>query len=783
MKLFRLSIVLFIFFQISYSTAQPFFKWNDSIPVKINGSYVANPWAGGLNFIQVSEIDMNMDGIKDLFVFDRTGNKIRTYINKGTANAVDYRYDPQYESKFPNLHDWALLRDYNCDGKEDIFSYSDIGGGFKVYKNTSTIANGLQFTLVTPLQFSVYNPPNNSSSYNLYISSVDIPSIEDIDNDGDLDIITFAITGTYMEYHQNKSMELFGTCDSLKFEMKNRCWGYAAESPYSNVFSLHDTCFGNVPNPEFPTENTDATQRGADRHSGSCELCLDLDGDGDKDIVVGGVSYDNLTMVGNGGTIHNASMNTIDAAFPSNNSNTAAVNLTLFPCAYYVDVNNDSVKDLIVSPNAPNVSENFNSVVYYKNTGTNSSPVFQFQQSNLFQDNMIEVGEGAYPVLFDYDNDGLKDLFIGNYGYFRLDTLYTTDTAGNIHSYVTSVYNSQIAQFKNIGTAALPKFELITRDYESLSTLGIKNMIPAFGDLDGDGDADMMIGDYYGRLYYFENIASAGATANFVLSIPTFKNSNHRIIDVGDYAAPQIIDIDNDGKNDIIIGGRNGKIAYYHHIGSSTSSTPLMDSVTNFLGNVNVSQHGYPIGYSYPFCFKQNGVTKLLIGADDGYLHLYDHIDGNLNGNFSLVDTTYEHVFQGTHTAPTGADLDNDGYMDLIVGNYEGGVSYYKGVSSDEVSVNNIDNSIHWNFNLFPNPANNSITIKVSNDNNNNYSYTIDLYTVLGQLVVSQKIINNSITLNTQNLSQGIYICKVSESNASGIIKTGGLIKRIVIEH
>jgi hypothetical protein len=746
--------------------AQPFFKWDDSIGVKVNGSYIANPWAGGLNFVQVSDIDMNMDGIKDLFVFDRTGNKIRTYINKGTANAVNYKYDPQYETKFPYLHDWALLKDYNCDGKEDIFT--SVSGGFAIYKNTSNAINGLQFTLVTPLQYSEYNPgtpPPYNNIINLYVSSVDIPAIVDVDNDGDLDIITFGIFGTYMEYHQNQSMELFGTCDSLKFKMRNRCWGYATEDAYSNIFTLHDTCYQNVPNPELPTDNTDDAQRSVDRHSGSCTLCLDLDGDGDKDIVVGGVSYDNLTMVSNGGTIHNARMNAVDVAFPSNNSSTTAVELTVFPCAYYVDVNNDNVKDLIVSPNAPNVSENFNSMVYYKNTGTNSAPVFQFQQSNLLQDNMIEVGEGAYPVLFDYDNDGLKDLFIGNYGYFT-----------------TGVYRTAIAQFKNIGTATFPKFELITRDYDSLSTLGIKNMIPAFGDLDGDGDADMMIGDYYGRLYYFENTATAGTTANFVLSIPTFKNANHRIIDVGDFAAPQIIDIDNDGKNDLIIGGRNGKIAYYHHIGSATSSTPLMDSVTHFFGNVNVCQHGYPIGYSYPFCFKQNGVTKLLIGADDGYLHMYDNIDGNLSGNFSLVDSTYEHIFQGTHTSPTGADIDNDGYMDLIVGNYEGGVSYYKGGPTDVASVDNIDNSIHWGFNLFPNPANNSITVKVNNDNGNS-SYTVDLYTVLGQLVVSQKIINNSITLNTQNLSQGIYICKVSETNASRTITTGDLIKRLIIQH
>lgn len=777
MKLFHRFILFFVLLQTTIVNAQPYFQWNDSIEVKIGGNYMANPWAGGLNFVQVSEIDLNMDGIKDLFVFDRTGNKVRTFINKGTANTVDYKYAPQYESKFPRLQDWALLKDYNCDGKEDIFCH--VTGGFAVYKNISDSFNGLQFALVVPLQYAQYYP--NQPLINLYVSSVDLPAIADIDNDGDLDIITFGITGTYMEYHQNQSMELYGTCDSLTFKVKNFCWGYAAENAYTNIFSLHDTCFNNIPNPGIAVNNTDGEQREPVRHSGSCQLCLDLDGDTDQDLVVGGISYNNLTSVINGGTPLSSSMIAVDPTFPSNDTNTSAVDITSFPCGYYVDVNSDGAKDLIVSPQSPNASEDFSSVIYYKNIGTTSFPVFQFQQSNLLQDNMIEVGEGAYPVFFDYDNDGLKDLFIGNFGYFA-----------------TTGFSHQIAQFKNIGTSTLPEFELITRDYAQLSSFGITNMVPAFGDLDADGDADMMIGGFDGKLQYFENDALPGATANFVLSQSNFKNSNNRVIDIGDFAAPQITDVDNDGKNDLVVGGRNGKIAYYHHIGSGTTTVPLMDSITHFFGKIKVNLPGYVTGYSHPFLFKQNNITKLLVGEESGYLRLYDNMDGNLTGGFSLVDSTYENIFQGTRTTPSGADIDNDGYMDMIIGNYQGGVSYYKGVSSP-LSVINNGNSILWDFNVFPNPANTTLIIKITNDNlinppgsfsetdgaqkYFNNSYTLELYTILGQLLISQKIINNNVVLSTQNLSAGIYICKVSERNADGKIKNEGLVKRIIIQH
>ena len=771
MKHFKQVLLLpLLFLVINVAFAQPFFQWNDSIKVTIGGTTLANPWAGGLNFIQASNIDLNGDGIKDLFMFDRTGNKIRTFINKGTVGVADYRYDPSYETLFPpGLHDWVLLVDYNNDGKEDIFTSTN--GGIMVYKNTTTTSTGLQFTLMKNLLYSEYNPPS-TTQVNLYVSSVSIPAFTDIDNDGDLDIVTSALTGTYMEYHKNMSMELYGNPDSLTFQLANHCWGYAAKDAVSGTYTLHDTCSGNVPLPELPINSTgNLIEKSADRSPAvSCAICLDLDNDGDKEMVIGGLNYNNLTMLTNGGTIHSASMIAVDPAFPSNNTSTTAVDLSIFPCAFYTDVNDDGVKDMVVSPNQTFACENFNSVVYYTNTGTNSFPIFNYQQSNLLQDNMIDVGEGAYPTFFDYDNDGLKDLFIGNYGY-----------------YGTPAFVSEIALFKNIGTAANPKFNLVTRDYNNMSTLGILNMVPAFGDMDGDGDADMIIGGSDGKLLYFENTAAAGATAIFSLT-PTgginMTNSAGRIIDVGDYAAPQIVDLDNNGTNDLVIGSRSGKLAYYSHIG--VSAVPVMDSITHFLGNVKVNLPAYVTGYSYPCIYKQGGVTNLFVGEESGFIRHYNNIDGNFGGTFTLADSIYEGIFQGAHTAPFCTDLDNDGYMDMIVGNYEGGISFYKGESA--LAVSDLNNLIHFNFDLFPNPANNSFTVQIlklpaDRPGEENKIYELQLFDVMGQLISKKKISNNQLIFNTQNLSQGIYICKISETDNNGTKISGVLIKRIVIQH
>ena len=119
-----------IFFLIHnfFSYSQISFSQNNSINVIENNSILQNAWAGGLNFCQFSEIDFNLDGNKDIFIFDRSG---KNTINNGNRivpmlyieETNEYVFAPEYVNNFPeNLENWVLLVDYNQDGKEDIFT-------------------------------------------------------------------------------------------------------------------------------------------------------------------------------------------------------------------------------------------------------------------------------------------------------------------------------------------------------------------------------------------------------------------------------------------------------------------------------------------------------------------------------------------------------------------------------------------------------------------------------------------------------------------------------------
>src|SRR5688572_117319 len=84
-----------------YAKAQYFdFKRVDTTTVIHGGSPLSRAWLGGMNFCQFSKVDMDLDGTKDLLVFDRAGNQIIPFINQGGVG-INYTYAPQYANYFP----------------------------------------------------------------------------------------------------------------------------------------------------------------------------------------------------------------------------------------------------------------------------------------------------------------------------------------------------------------------------------------------------------------------------------------------------------------------------------------------------------------------------------------------------------------------------------------------------------------------------------------------------------------------------------------------------------
>lgn len=206
---------------------------------------------GGLNNPQFSQTDIDLDGIQDLIVFDRTGDILLPFLGTGNPGSEAFEFAPQFLDQFPDLIEWALFYDYNCDGNIDLFSYTQEPGigGIDVYQGYRDGSNTLLFEkLEFPIHtFDILNyiDPFTNNRSNIFVSSEDLPSFVDLDNDSDMDILTFSIGGGYIEYFENQSADMGYGCDSLIFALVDNCWGRFFEGGVTEALNLSpeaDSC-------------------------------------------------------------------------------------------------------------------------------------------------------------------------------------------------------------------------------------------------------------------------------------------------------------------------------------------------------------------------------------------------------------------------------------------------------------------------------------------------------------------------------------------------------------
>lgn len=733
-----LFILTCVLMQFNSVFSQPVTLYRDtSIAVFHNTIRLENAWAGGMNTPVFGTMDLNGDNKLDLIEFDAPSFRVNTFINLGIANKSSYVYAPEYARKFPKeLEGWIRTFDYDFDGDMDLFSYA--GGAISLYRNDYSIGTGLLFTFITNQIGTHYG----TFPTNIYASRVNAPALSDLDNDGDMDILNFSISGSWVEHHECYSIDSSGMPGQLLYYNTPVCWGYFVLSNLSNVAVLPPvlpTCplWPADPSQRSPFEELAgsgkgpyllATESKQNRHAGSSVLAVDMNGDGDKDLLNGDILGNNLLYLENCGTKDSAWMCAQDSAFPSYDI-PASMNDVSGPS--YFDGNNDGNNDLIVS-NFYFTGEDFYNVKFYRNTTNNQSNVFAYEKNRWLVDGMIEVGTGAHPVFFDVDQDGKTDLLVGNDYYYN-----------------NNVPVGKIAYYRNTSTSAKAEFHLVTDDYASISMTNLLGLYPTFGDLDGDNDMDMLIGESDGNLVYFQNIAGLGNPCTFILT-----QLNYQSINVGDNAAPQLVDVDKDGDLDLLVGERSGALNYYQNTGSL--SVPVFSFVTGNFGGVNVMKWNSFAGFSAPVLFDNGNGYELIVGSMSGNLYHYGNIDGNLSGTFTLLDSMFQNIYEPMIAVPALSDVDGDSKYDIAVGSLAGGIVLY---TQNSILSNNAINNEDAFFTLFPNPAKNLLNISLHSATDTRM--LIEVFDVTGKLLDHREVLHSTLSIDISGYSPGLYLCKV----------------------
>lgn len=743
MKIRNAIIPLLLLTVLSGLQAQPIKLYRDTSIRVIHGTTgLKNPWSGGMNTPIFAEIDLNGDGKMDLAEYDAPSFRVNPYLNLGVAGQSSYVYAPEYAPRFPldKMEGWIRTFDYDFDGDMDLFTYYI--GGLAVFRNDYSSGTGLVFTMVTSTLETYYG----TFSTNIWVSRVSAPALADVDSDGDMDVLSFSISGGWLEYQKNYAMDSTGNPSVLnKIYNKPVCWGYFALSSSSNVANLPPylpTC------PLLPARLTSGGQDLKEtesalgpgpltladarmRHAGSALIAPDLDGDGDKDILNGDILGNNLLYLQNCGTPDSAWICVQDSLFPSYD---VPAQMKDVAGPYYMDVDNDGKKDLLVS-NFFFSGEDYYNVKFYKNTTNNSTNQFAYVKNRFLVDEMIDVGTGAHPVFVDVDQDGSKDLLVANDFYYN-----------------NAVPVAQIALYKNTGTGSSKSYTLVNNDWSGFSSSGLLGLYPAFGDLDGDNDLDMLIGESGGTLVYYQNIAGAGNPMNFV-----FGGALYQSIDVGDNAVPQLVDVDRDGRLDLLIGERSGILNYYRNTG--TASVPVFSLVTSSFGGVNVRKVNAISGFAAPLLFDNAGTYELLVGSLSGYIYHYTNIDGNLSGTFTLQDSMYQNIYEPQVAVPAMHDVDADGKFDLIVGSIAGGLVLY---TQNPLLAAPLPADMSPFFDIFPNPASSFLVITAALSTQN--PPVAEVYDVRGSLLSSFRITNNNFYLDLSAYEQGMYLITLTSA-------------------
>ncbi|MBR8826408.1 MAG: VCBS repeat-containing protein [Gomphosphaeria aponina SAG 52.96 = DSM 107014] len=318
-----------------------------------------------------------------------------------------------------------------------------------------------------------------------------------------------------------------------------------------------------------------------------------------------------------------------------------------------VDIDKDGDLDAFIG-------ESLGALKYYTNTENSSNPKFIAVTGTGNPFNGIDVGNNSTPTLVDIDKDGDLDALVGESG-------------------------GTIKYIKHTGNSSNPKFIAVTGTGNPFNSFDVgSNSTPTLIDIDEDGDLDAFIGESDGKVRYFKNTGNSTNT-KFIAVTDTGNPFNG--IDVGYNSAPTLVDIDEDGDLDAFIGAGVGNIKYLENTTSKPNTAPSFSQRTSSFSEVTGTGNplnSFDVGNnSTPTLVDIDGDGDLdaLIGKQEGTIEYFKNTGNSVNPQLIKVTgagTPLSGRDVGSNSTPTLVDMDGDGDLDVVIGEKNGNINYFK---------------------------------------------------------------------------------------------------------
>jgi hypothetical protein len=714
-KIFVFSIALINYVFCTPLIAQEFHFERQINPFPVldqNGYSFEHSFSGGMNRPVQQFLDIDGDNDPDLFVQENENNRLIFFRNIGT------RYDFQLEWITDHFEDleigaWFKFADADNDGDFDLFAERPVGI-IQYFRNDGSVT--------IPVFVLVVDTVKDNDGIPITVEGFSVPEWADINGDNNLDLFIGNILDGSITFYQNIGFD-------------------------SNAIPIFEFVTGMFEDLQIITGGT-AKSLNSQRHGANSLTFVDIDNDQDNDLFWGDFFWESLIYIPNQGTSEEPQfdMNDIVENYPPNIPLlTGGFNVPRFS-----DIDSDGDFDMfigILGGYLSLISDREENFYYYENTGSPEVPSFILNTKQLV--NSVDIGYNTIPALVDIDDDNDLDLFVAN----------------EIDLRSPQASNSRIYLFENQGTAGNPLFRLTDTHFINYDRpIFDANYSPAFVDIDKDNDKDLFLGRWEGKLTYYRNDGTAESPKFIKIS------ENYAEIDVGLNSMPAFIDIDADGDFDLFIGELSqnisfGRLNFYQNNGSNIN--PSFELVTSnyFDIDLGVGEFLHPT-----FADIDNDQDwDLFIGTQTKGIVMYRNTGTDQTANF-IPDSSIQ-LIQHIRTSPNLADLDNDGDLDIISGSHGGGLIYFESTTASNIEHQIITSPTTFQVSdNYPNPFNFETEFKVSIPYAGNLQ--VRIFDVTGEKIRTlfhDKITTGNYTFrwdsNTKNgssVSSGLYIIEVN---------------------